>query len=159
VQPQGPSRGLAAQAEQAHKACQPYREHLQAAEKAKKLPAHTLEALIWSESRCNPKAENKRTRARGLGQFVPSGAAAVGRIQRAKGEPAPWFSYSQAFQAVPSIRAAAELLAYALDVCGSLVAAVGMYGSGKCSGAPSFARRVLRLADALRALSGEEPRT
>lgn len=154
VQRHGLSKAVAAR-----KACQPYREHIRAAEQDKKLPAHTLEALIWSESRCDPKAEHKRTRARGLGQFVPSGAAAVGRIQRARGDAAPWFTYAQAFQAVPSIKAAADYLEHALLRCGSLLAAVGMYGSGRCAGAHTFARGVLRLAAELRALTGEEPRT
>ncbi len=153
-----PRPSIHREAEAAHKAAQPYRQAIRDAEQAHKLPSHTLEALIWRESRFNPKAHNKRTGARGLGQHVPSGAAAVGRIQRAKGEPAPWFTYARTLDPVASIHAAAELLAFGLTVCGSLVAAVGQYNSGRCRQS-SFARAVLRLADAIRVLSGEEPRT
>jgi len=153
----GGSQGLS-KAHAARKACQPYAGHIRAAEQAKGFPLHTLTALGFTESRCDPKAENKRTRAKGWGQFVPSGAAAVGRIQRARGQ-TPWFTYARTLDPVASIHAAAELLAYALDVCGSLLAAVGLYGSGKCGGAPSFARRVLRLADALRMMANAETRS
>lgn len=153
-----PKPAIHKQAEAARKACQPYHAEMRKAEKAKNLPTHTLEALGFTESRCQPRAENKRTRARGLKQFTPGGAAAVGRLQRARGQ-TPWFTYAQALEAAPSIRAAADYLEHALIRCGSLLAAVGMYGSGKCRGASDFARGVLRLAAELRALTNEEPRT
>jgi hypothetical protein len=153
-----PRPSIHKQAEQAVKACQPYLADIRRAEQAKGLPRHTLTALGFTESRCQPKAENQRTRARGWGQFVPSGAAAVGRIQRDRGEPAPWFTYAKTLDPVASIRAAAELLAYGLETCGSLVRAIGMYNSGHCTDS-RFARAVLRLAEAIRFVAGEEPRT
>ena len=144
-------------AEEARAACRPYAARIRRAERAKKLRDGVLTALLWRESRCKPDASNERTGARGIGQFVPSGAAAVGRIQRARGA-ARWFRYRDAFDASASIVAAAELLAYGLEVCGSLVAAVGQYNSGRCVES-RFARAVLRLADAIRALADKETRT
>jgi hypothetical protein len=154
-----PRPSIHREAEASVKACQPYRQTIKAAEKAKKLPRHTLTALGFTESGCDPKAEHKRTKARGWGQFVPSGAAAVGRIQRAKGEPAPWFSYARTLDPVASIHAAAELLAYSLELCGGLAEAITAYNTGHCGRPNAFARAVLRLASAIRLIAGEEPTT
>lgn len=153
----GPSQGLS-KAHAARKACQPYAGHIRAAEQAKGLPAKTLEALVYAESRCNPRAEHKRTGARGLGQHTASGAAAVRRILRARGE-APWFRHVDAFDPAKSIHAAAELLAWGLETCGSLVEAIGAYNSGTCTES-RFARAVLRLAAFIRFVTEtEEPRS
>jgi hypothetical protein len=154
----GPLQGLS-KAHAARKACQPYAAHIRAAEQAKGLPLHTLTALGFTESRCDPKAENQRTRARGWGQFVPSGAAAVGRIQRARGE-TPWFTYARTLDPVASIHAAADLLAFGLELCGGLAEAIRMYNTGKCGKPNAFSRAVMRLAAAIRFVTEiEEPRT
>lgn len=158
MQPQGPSRGsVAAKAVAARKACQPHLADIRSAERRKGFPAGTLEALLYTESRCRPKAEHKRTRARGLGQFVPSGAAAVGRIQRDRGEPAPWFRYADAWDPAESIAAAAELLAFGLELCGGLAEALRLYNTGRCGKPSAFSRTVLRLAAALRFVFELEP--
>ena len=86
-----------------------------------------------------------------------SGAAAVGRIQRARGEK-PWVTYAKTLDPVASIHAAAELLAWSLEVCGSLAEAITVYNrGGRCGKPNAFSRGVLRLAAELRALTGEEP--
>ena len=154
-----PRPSIHREAEAAVKQCQPYAGHIRAAEKAKGLARHSLTALLWSESRCQPDAHNRRSGARGLGQHTRSGAAAVGRIQRARGE-APWFTYAKALDPVASIQAAADLLAWSLELCGGLAEAVTLYNRGGACGRPNaFSRAVLRLAGAIRMLAGEEPRS
>jgi len=154
-----PTASIHREAEQAHKAGQPYRAHVKAAAKAHGLDGHTLEALLYKESGFDAKAYHKRTKARGLGQHVPSGAAAVGRIQRARGE-TPWFTYARTLDPVASIHAAAELLAFGLELCGGLAEAIRMYNTGRCGKPNAFSRAVLRLAAAIRFVTEiEEPRT
>lgn len=152
-----PRPSIHREAAAAVKQCQPYAEEIKKAERVKKLARHTLTAELYKESRCNPRAHNKKADARGLGQQTASGSAAVRRILKARGE-APWFKHADAFDPIKSIRAAAIFLAYGLEKCGSLVEAIGAYNSGRCRQS-SFARAVLRLADAIRAVAGEEPRT
>ena len=89
--------------------------------------------------------------------FVPSGAAAVGRLQRARGD-ATWFRHRDAFDARKSIEAAGELLAYLLETCGSLSEAIGAYNTGRCR-SNAFSRAVLRLAAAIRFVTETEPRS
>ena len=151
-----PRPSIHREAQAARQACAPYAGHIEAAEKVNKLRRHTLTALLYSESRCRPDAESKKG-ARGLGQHTRSGAAAVGRIQQDKGDPKPWFSYARTLDPVASIRAAADLLAFGLELCGGLAEAIRMYNTGRCGPPSTFARRVLRLADWLRA--AEELRT
>ena len=159
VKRQGPSWGLAGEAERAHKAGQPYREHVKAAAKAHGLDGHTLEALLYKESGFDAKAYHKRTKARGVSQFVPSGAAAVGRMQRARGA-TDWFTYAKTLDPVASIHAAAELLAFGLELCGGLAEAIRMYNTGKCGRPNAFSRAVTRLAAAIRFVTEiEEPRS
>lgn len=157
AQPRPPKPSIHKQAEAARKACAPYAGHIEAAERANKLRRHTLTALLYSESKCKPTAEHKRSRARGVGQFTPSGAAAVGRIQRARGE-ASWFTYAKTLDPVESIRAAAELVAFSLELSGSLTEAIGAYNTGRLV-SNRFSRAVLRLAAALRSMTGEEAAT
>jgi hypothetical protein len=115
-----------------------------------------LTALGFSESGCKANAHNKDTDARGWGQQTPGGAVAVRRILRTRGE-TPWFKHSDAWDARKSINAAAELLAYGLEVCGGLAEAIRLYNTRSCGKPNAFARGVLRLAAAIRALTGEEP--
>lgn len=154
-----PKPSIERKAEAARKACQPYAEHIRKAEKAKNLPRHVVTGLLYTESRCKPDAENKKSKARGVGQFTPSGAAAVGRIQKQRGDKAPRFSYAATFDPVASIRAAAELVALGLELCGGLAEALRLYNSGSCGKPSAFSRAVLRLAEAIRRVAGEEPRT
>ena len=150
--------GIHRQAESAVQACQPYAEHIKAAERANGLARHSLTALLWSESRCKATAYNKWSKAAGMGQHTRSGAAAVGRIQRARGE-TTWFTYARALDPVASIQAAATLLAYGLETCSSLVEAIGLYNTGHCR-PNAFSRAVLRLAAAIRfVMELEEPRS
>ena len=147
------------EAEQARKACSPWAQHVQAAAKAHGLDGHTLEALVWLESRCRPAARSKRSGARGMGQHTRSGAAAVGRIQRASGV-TPWFTYARTLDPIASIHAAATLLVHGLELCGGLAEAVTLYNrGGRCGKPNAFSRAVLRLAAALRWAAGEEPRS
>ena len=164
-QPVGPGTGSQAhpsapqglsKAHAARRACQPYAGHIRAAEQAARLPLHTLTALGFTESRCDPKAHNKRTDARGVKQFTPGGAAAVRRILKARGE-TPWFKHADAWDPVKSIHAAAELVAWGLEVCGGLAEAIVAYNRGRCGKPNAFSRAVLGLAALLRFTFGAEP--
>ena len=155
TRPPKPAHARPTEVDQARAAARPYAPTVRETSNRWGLPPHLLEALLWRESRFRPDARHKRTKARGIGQFVPSGAAAVGRIQRERGV-SRWFTYARAADPIASIYAAAEFVAFLLDLCGGLSEAIGGYNSGRC-GSNAFSRSVLRLADWLRA--AEEPRT
>jgi hypothetical protein len=129
--------------------------------KAAKAHGHSsflLDAIFHDESRHNPRAHNRKTDAAGLGQHTAGGRRAVERLRRARGARDWRYTREDAFDPINAIWATAELLGWLVDYCGSLPRAIGAYATGKCSKGANYARRILRLADALRAQAGE-PRT
>lgn len=150
-----PGCGKAPAGTTARMARSPYAAHIDRQARAHGVDSHVLHSLLWHESRMDPRARNPRTGALGLGQFVPSGRAAVSRIRRAKGQ--PWrFTANDALNPFFAISAAAELVAHLVDHCGSTLRGLGAYASGSCKRGLRQARRVIRYAEWLRA---EEPRT
>jgi hypothetical protein len=116
-----------------------------------------LDAIFHDESCHNPKAYNRSTDAVGIGQHTKGGRRTVERIRKARGEQHWRYTRADAFDPVLAIWATAELLAYLIDRCGSTLRALGAYASGRCERGLSYARRVLRYAEWLRA--AEEPRS
>jgi soluble lytic murein transglycosylase-like protein len=117
---------------------------------------HTLEALLWHESRFDPKVGRSSKGAVGIAQFTAGGRRGLERMRQTRGAPLK-FTLADALNPFMAIPAAAEFLAGLRDYCGSLPRAIGAYATGKCSKGANYARRVLRLADWLRAQA--EPRT
>lgn len=115
-----------------------------------------LDGLLTRESGKQTGVHHKRTKARGISQFVPSGAAAVGRLQRKRGL-RDVFTYAKALDPREAIPAAAELLAYLMDVCGGLHEALVAYNRGSCGRPNAFSRSVLRIANALRVAAALPP--
>jgi hypothetical protein len=96
-----------------------------------------------------------------VAQFVPSGAAAVGNLQRRRGVKSQ-FSYRKALDPVASIHAAAELLDYLNDVCRGVALGVEVilagYNTGSCRARVSgFVHGVIKQANRLRTMSGLPP--
>lgn len=124
-------------------ASKPYNAIIREATNQWKLSPALIQALLWKESRFNPKAVNKKTGARGIAQFVRSGAAAVGRLQKARGL-TNIFNYNKAFDPVQAIPASCELINYLIHRCKSLPEAIGAYNTGYCT-VNTFARSVIKL--------------
>jgi hypothetical protein len=123
--------------------------------------AFVLKGLLRKESEFNPYAEHEESGARGISQFTPSGAAAVGRLQRARGLSSV-FSYAKTLDPVASIHAAAEFLAYLRDACSLLGDGVAFmlagYNTGRCEGrVPGFVLAVVKHANRYRLESGLPP--
>lgn len=118
-----------------------------------------LRGLLYHESRLEAGAARSDTGARGIAQFTPSGAAAVGRLQRARGVPRrEAFSYAMVLDPRVAIPAAAELLAYLRDVCGGLWCALAGYNTGNVRAVVTgFVRAVERHSNRFRTLAGLPP--
>jgi hypothetical protein len=108
-------------------------------------------ALALVESHLDPRRVHKRTKAAGIFQLTPGGRRAIARLT---GQP---FTREMALDPSTATHGAVVLLAHHVSECGSLVRALGAYGSGKCSGAGRFARYVLRRANRLRISAGLPP--
>jgi hypothetical protein len=134
----------------------PYADTTKAAAQGKGLDRYTLEALLLKESGMDAKAYHKRSKARGVAQFTPSGAAAVGRLQKRRGIK-DWFTYAKTLDPVASIHAAAEFLAFLLELCGGMAEAIRAYNTGSCGKPNAFSRSVMRLAAFLRFATEMEP--
>jgi hypothetical protein len=126
----------------------PYGPELLSAALVWEVPYLVLAALVWVESGCSAGARNPVSGALGVAQLTRGGRAAVSRLRRARGAApcGPVCALSPAM----AIMAAAELLSFHLAECGTLVRALGAYGSGRCGGARAYSRRVLREAQRLR---------
>lgn len=116
-----------------------------------------VRGLLHHESRLQARARNENTGALGVGQFVPSGAAAVGRLQRARGVARP-FTYRDALDPRLAIPAAAEMLAYLYDVCGGVWCALAGYNSGSVRAVVTgFVRSVEKHMNRFRCAAGLPP--
>jgi soluble lytic murein transglycosylase-like protein len=91
-------------------------------------PVH-LVALVWRESRCNPKAVS-RAGARGLGQLL-------GRARNG-------LTNAQLHNPELNLMASARWLAMMEVWCGGMLAGLGAYNTGKCRKGRRYARWVLR---------------
>ena len=115
-----------------------------------------LAALLQVESGWQAWRENPRTGAAGIAQFMPSGRQAVMTIRRLRGAPRP-FTQAHALDPHQAIPAAAELLVYLQDRCGTLDRALGAYNSGRCGGVRGFRARVWHWTNRLRTQAGLPP--
>jgi len=123
--------------------------------------AFLLKGLLTKESELTAYAENENSGARGIAQFTPSGAAAVGRLQRARGLKGV-FSYARTLDPIASIHAAAEFLDYLRDACTVLGDGVALmlagYNTGSCrTRVPGFVLAVVKHANRYRLESGLPP--
>ena len=121
-----------------------------------------MRALFEHESGLNPKVINPDTGAAGIGQMTAGGRYAAGNIRSWRTGVRESFTLKDALNPYKAIPAAAEMLAYAVDVCRGLgdgvAAMLAWYNSGKCRAqVPGFVVSVVRIANRLRMESGLPP--
>jgi len=138
-----------------------YDRHYQEACEQWKCDPFVLKGLHETESGQSPTPVRGDTLAAGISQFVPSGAAAVGNLQRRRGVKRP-FRYVDALDPVKSIHAAAELLNHLVDYCrvtnDNLAVLLSAYNTGKCGARrESFVLRVVKHTNRFRTMGGIPP--
>lgn len=116
-----------------------------------------MRGLLYHESKLQPAAVNEATGAAGVAQFTAGGRAGVSNLRRARGA-SPRFTLAHALDPREAIPAAAELLAYARDVCGGLWQALALYNTGSCHHlVTGFVRAVEKHMNRFRTAAGLPP--
>lgn len=127
-----------------------------AAARERRLDPFILKALLYTESKFNPKAESPKG-AIGVAQFAPSGRGAVTRIRRIKNRNAPSFTHNDALDPAKAIPAAAELLEFFRDRYG-LLPALNAYNTGKpYMHVRGFILNIVRVSNQYRVFGGLPP--
>jgi soluble lytic murein transglycosylase-like protein len=111
--------------------CPQYREEISLAARTHLQHPRVLDALVWEESRCLPRAVSKAG-ALGLGQLLHP--AARGGLTR-----------KQLFDPARNLQATAKWMAYLQIYCGEKIMLwLPAYNTGRCGVGKKYARRILR---------------